>query len=67
MEYIKGYNVFAVYPSSSQEGLGYKLFSLFNLVVLYAKGLARLSIHSPIDELRTPFGDGFWIRFVLKN
>ena len=61
------YNVFAIYPNSSRRGLGYKFISLVNLLILYARGLVRLSIHKPVDEFQTKFGDGFWIRFVLKK
>jgi len=46
MEFIKGYNVFAIYPNSSRRGLGYKFISLFNLLILYARGLVRLSFIS---------------------
>jgi SAM-dependent methyltransferase len=67
IEFIKGYNVFAVYPNSSQKGLAYKAGALFNLMILYMKGLLGLPIHEVIDEDATPFGDGFWIRFVLRG
>ena len=67
MEFIRGYNVFAIYPNSCREGLGYKLVSLFNLLILFARGLVGLSIHKSVDEFQTKFGDGFWIRFVLKK
>ena len=67
LEFIKGYNVFAIYPNSSRRGLGYKFISLFNLLILYARGLVRLSIHKSVDEFQTKFGDGFWIRFVFKK
>ena len=67
IEFIEGYNVFAIYPNSSRRGLGYKFISLINLLSLYARGLVRLSIHKPVDEFQTKFGDGFWIRFVLKK
>ena len=60
-------NVFAIYPNSSRRGLGYKFISLINLLSLYARGLVRLSIHKPVDEFQTKFGDGFWVRFVLKK
>ena len=67
IEFIKGYNVFAIYPKSSRRGLGYKFISLVNLLILYARGLVRLSIHASVDEFQTKFGDGCWIRFVLKK
>ena len=67
MEFIKGYNVFAIYPNSSRRSLGYKFISLFNLLILYARGLVRLSIHKSVDEFQAKFGDGFWVRFVLKK
>ena len=67
IESIKGYNVFAVYPNSSQKGLVYKMGALFNLTALYVKGLFGRPIHETIAESSTPFGDGFWIRFVLQS
>ncbi len=66
-EFIPGYNVFAVYPNSSREGLVYKALALFNLMILYIKGILRLSIHQTIHEETMPFGDGYWIRFVLQK
>jgi SAM-dependent methyltransferase len=66
-EFINGYNVFSVYPNASKEPLPYKLKALVNLLILYAKGLTGLSIHESINEKNTPFGDGYWIRFVLQK
>jgi len=66
-EFIDGYNVFSVYPNASRKPWSYKSIALINLMVLYVKGLVGAPIHESIDEETTPFGDGYWIRFVLQK
>ena len=66
-EFIDGYNVFSVYPNASREPWSYKMVALINLMILYAKGLVGSSIHESIEEKCPPFGDGYWIRFVLQK
>ena len=59
--------MYSQFIHSNRRGLGCKFISLVNLLILYARGLVRLSIHKSVDEFQTKFGDGFWIRFVLKK
>ena len=67
VEMLPGFNVFAVYPGATQRGMAYRLGSLFNLGWLYLKGMLGGSIHTVFDENVKPFGDGHWLRFMLKN